>query len=87
MPLLAKYGQLPNPPDGNDDDDILIVVDRAKRDWDAFSYFVFDSDGQLVINWFDEAPQTQLLGGVVLIMRPKKIFDQDYTKELWQLDE
>ncbi|MGC1525457.1 MAG: RuBisCO accumulation factor 1 [Phormidesmis sp.] len=85
--LLAKYGQLPNPPDGIVDEDVLIVVDKAKREWDEFSYFVVDAGGQLEISWFESAPTAKLLGGVVLIMRPKKIFDQNYTHELWQLDE
>lgn len=85
--LLAKYDQLPNAPEAIANDDVLIVVDRAKREWDQYSYFVIDADGQLEISWFEEAPDTQLLGGVVLIMRPKKIFDQNYTKELWQIDE
>lgn len=85
--LLAKYSQLPNPPEGIANEDILIVVDKAKREWDEFSYFMVDAGGQLEISWFDEKPNTKLLGGVVLIMRPKKIFDQAYTQELWQLDE
>ena len=86
--LLAKYSQLPNPPEGiTNTEDILIVIDKAKRTWDEFSYFVVDAGGQLEISWFEEAPGTKLLGGVVLIMRPKKIFDRDYTHELWQLDE
>ncbi len=85
--LLAKYEQLPNAPDGIANEDVLVVVDRAKRTWDEFSYFVIDAGGQLEISWFEEEPQTKLLGGVTLIMRPKKIFDQDYTQELWQLDE
>lgn len=85
--LLAKYNQLPHAPEGMANDDVLIVVDRAKRTWDEFSYFVVDEGGQLEIRWFEEEPQTKLLGGVSLIMRPKKIFDRDYTQELWQLDE
>ncbi|MGB7251324.1 MAG: RuBisCO accumulation factor 1 [Phormidesmis sp.] len=86
--LLATYGQLPNAPDDvAPSEPVMIVVDRAKRQWDEFSYFVHDTDGQLAISWFDEAPTIQLLGGVILIMRPKKIFDQDYTHEYWQIDE
>ncbi|MGD1866659.1 MAG: RuBisCO accumulation factor 1 [Phormidesmis sp.] len=85
--LLAKYKELPNAPEGIANDDVLIVVDRANRTWSEFSYFVVDAGGQLEIRWFEEEPQTQLLGGVSLIMRPKKIFDRDYTRELWQLDE
>lgn len=85
--LLAKYEQLPNAPEGIPQEDVLIIVDRAKRTWSEFSYFVVDAGGQLEISWFDEEPQTQLLGGVSLIMRPKKIFDENYTRELWQIDE
>ncbi|MEO1791659.1 MAG: RuBisCO accumulation factor 1, partial [Cyanobacteria bacterium J06629_19] len=77
--LLAKYKQLPNAPDSIANEDVLVIVDRAKRQWDEYSYFVTDGGGQLEISWFAESPQTQLLGGVVLIMRPKKIFDKEYT--------
>ena len=85
--LLAEYGQLPNAPAEATTEPVMLVVDRAKREWDEFSYFVVDNDGQLDICWFEEAPQRQLLGGVILIMRPKKIFDESYTQEYWQIDE
>ena len=88
MALLSTCGELPNAPDNmSATEPVMIVVDRAKRDWDEFSYFVVDAGGQLEIQWFDEAPPAQLLGGVILIMRPKRIFDQDYTHEYWQTDE
>lgn len=86
--LISTCGELPTPPENaKADEPIMIVVDRAKRDWSEFSYYVVDAGGKLEIQWFEEAPQAQLLGGVVLIMRPKKILDSDYTNELWQLDE
>jgi hypothetical protein len=86
--LLTPCNLLPNPPDNiPPTDSLMVVVDRAKRDWDEFSYFVVDAGGQLEIRWFEEAPQIPLLGGVILIMRPKKILDQNYTHEYWQTDE
>ncbi len=85
--LLAKYGQLPNPPEGYEDEEVLVIVDRAKRQWDEYSYYVIDAGGELEISWFETAPDVQLLGGVALIMRPKKIFDENYTQEYWQIDE
>lgn len=86
--LLSTCGELPNAPDNMAaSEPVMIVVDRAKRDWDEYSYFVVDSGDQLEIQWFEEAPQAQLIGGVVLIMRPKRIFDQNYTHEYWQTDE
>jgi hypothetical protein len=65
----------------------MVVVDRAKRQWDEFSYYLVDAGGQIDIQWFDEAPEVPLLGGIVLILRPKKIFDENYTHEYWQIDE
>ena len=88
LAILATAQQIPNMPANiSASETVMIVVDRAKRTWDEFSYFMVDTGGQLDIQWFEEAPPTQLLGGVILIMRPKKILDQDYTHELWQIDE
>ena len=86
--LLSTCGELPIPPENaKRDEPIIIVIDRAKREWSEFSYYVVDEGGKLSIQWFDESPTAKLLGGVVLIMRPKKILDADYTNELWQIDE
>ena len=85
--ILAGYGQLPNAPEGATTEPVLLVIDRAKRQWNENSYFVVDEADQLVIRWFEEAPQTKLLGGLILVMRPKKIWDTDYNAELWQVDE
>lgn len=90
--LLATVKELPNAPDTIPaNEPLMIIIDRAKRDWDEFSYYVVDVDGQLEIRWFDEAPPTTphspLLGSVILIMRPQKILDQNYTHEYWQIDE
>jgi len=84
--LLSTEEQLPVEPDGPPEE-ILVILDRAQRQWDEFSYFVVEQDGQLAINWFNTLPEQRLLGRVLLIMRPKKVLDQDYNKELWQLEE
>lgn len=86
--LLATGRDLPNLPDNiSKTEPLMVVADRAQRDWSEFSYYVVDAGESLEIRWFDESPQMPLLGSVVLIMRPKKIFDADYTNELWQIDE
>ncbi len=86
--LLTLCSALPNPPDDIPaSDQLMVVVDRAQREWNEFTHFVVDAGGQLEIRWFEEAPDTKLLGAVVLIMRPKKILDEDYTHEYWQTDE
>jgi hypothetical protein len=85
--ILANSDQLPTRLEG-DTTPVLIVVDRAKRGWNADSYFVMaDEDDTLTIQWLAAEPATSLLGKVVLVMRPKKILDESYTQELYQWDE
>jgi hypothetical protein len=68
-------------------EEMLVIVDRAQRAWDADSYFVVESADQLEFQWFEEAPDLPLLGRIILVMRPKRVLDEDVTKDLWQIDE
>jgi hypothetical protein len=70
-----------------DAEDVLVMIDRAQREWNADSYFAVDRSGQLEIGWFEETPDLPLLGQVVLVLRPKKVLDEDFNKELWQVEE
>lgn len=84
--LLCGSDTLPTPLSGQVED-VLVIVDRAQREWLADSYFLIEQDDVLQLQWFDEAPTLSLLGRVVLVMRPKKVLDEDYTKDPWQIDE
>ncbi len=84
--LLGDSDRLPAPLPGAIGE-VVIVVDRAQRQWNDQSYFVIAEEEQLQLRWFAESPDVPLLGRVVLVMRPKKVLDEDYTKELWQIDE
>ncbi|MGP1386404.1 MAG: RuBisCO accumulation factor 1 [Thainema sp.] len=84
--LLAQSDQMPTELPGKTES-ILLLIDRAQRQWQADSYFVVDADNQLQLQWFSEAPQVALLGRLVLLLRPQKVLDEEYTTELWQLDE
>ncbi|MBD2772872.1 RuBisCO accumulation factor 1 [Iningainema tapete] len=66
---------------------VLVVVDRAQRQWDAGSYFVVDNSSELDFQWFETAPQVPILGRIIVIVRPKKILDEELTKDSWQIDE
>ncbi|MEM9264207.1 MAG: RuBisCO accumulation factor 1 [Cyanobacteria bacterium P01_F01_bin.13] len=86
--FLMPFNHLPNQSKSNVSETVLVLVDRQQQTWDDGSYFVVDDDsGQLTVRWFDTEPNTSLLGRVVVIVRPKKVLDEDYTQELWQLDE
>ncbi|MBD2295008.1 hypothetical protein H6G06_16345 [Anabaena sphaerica FACHB-251] len=66
---------------------ILIVIDRAQRDWDVSSYFAFDNAGEVDFQWFETAPENTLLGKIIIILRPKKVLDEEFNKDAWQIDE
>jgi Rubisco Assembly chaperone C-terminal domain/Rubisco accumulation factor 1 alpha helical domain/Rubisco accumulation factor 1 helix turn helix domain len=68
-------------------EDVLVLVDRAQRVWDAGSYFLIEQGEQIQIQWFAELCDRPLLGRVVVILRPKKVLDANYSKDPWQIDE
>lgn len=93
--FLADSDRLPNS-DLEIVEEVMVVIDRAEREWQDNSYFAFaasanseatEQDGQIQIDWFEQAPDKSLLGRVILILRPKKVLDEGYNKDLWQIDE
>ncbi|NJK37347.1 MAG: hypothetical protein HC835_05410 [Oscillatoriales cyanobacterium RM2_1_1] len=85
--FLIPGDRLPNLP-GNSEI-VLVMVDRAQRQWDADSYFLAETvvHGQLEVQWFEQAPDIKLYGRVVLLLRPKKIFDEDQIMEMLQFED
>jgi hypothetical protein len=84
--LFMTNDQFPNPLPGRVEE-VLVVVDRAQRQWHADSYFLIEHDNQLQIQWFEDDPAVTLLGRVILVLRPKKVLDEEYTKDPWQIEE
>ncbi len=84
--ILCQSDRFPNTLPGNPEE-ILVVIDRAACEWDINQYFVLEQLGELVFDWFEEAPTVPLLGQIVLVLRPKKIFDENNLLEPWQMDD
>lgn len=87
--ILAESHDLPNMPESSNEL-ILVVCDRAQRQWDVFSYFVVDAgtnETGLQIQWFDTAPNLPILARVLLVLRPKRVLDEGYNKDPWQMDD
>jgi hypothetical protein len=84
--ILCDSNQLPNQAQ-NTKEPVLVVVERAQRQWDATSYFLVDNSGELDIQWFDTPPEFPLLGRIIVIVRPKKVLDEELIKDSWQIDE
>jgi len=66
---------------------VVVAIDRQVRQWNPNSYFLVERSGQLDIQWFDEDPEIPLLGQAILILPPKKVFDENANRELWLIDE
>lgn len=84
--ILCDSNQLPSQ-NNNLPEELLLIVDRADREWNANSYFLLEQEGQLQINWLEESTEETLLGRVIVVLRPKKILDENLTKDVWQIDE
>jgi hypothetical protein len=72
-------------------EEILVICDRAQRQWQPDSYFLIehlvDQKSELIFQWFAEPPTNPILGKMILVLRPKKVLDEDFRKDLWQLEE
>jgi hypothetical protein len=85
--FLCDSDRLPNPLPGKPEE-VLVVVDRAQRQWDADSYFVIEQEDFLQLQYFEEwNEEVPLLGRIILVMRPKKVLDENYMQDPWQIDE
>ena len=83
---LCKSDRLPKSLSGRVEE-VLIVLDRANTTWDVNSYFVVEIDGNLEIRWFETQPTESIVGQLVLVLRPKKILDENNIIEPWQMDD
>ncbi len=84
--IVASSDIFPNPTQTKIEP-VIVVIDRAQREWDASSYFAFDNSGEVDFQWFETAPENTLLGKIIIILRPKKVLDEEFTKDSWQIDE
>ncbi len=84
--IIAHTDHLPvskNQPD----EPVLIIVDREARTWNINGYFLYDAGENLQVKWFPEDPNIILFGQVILILRPKRVLDEELNTDGWQIDE
>jgi hypothetical protein len=84
--ILGNSANLPNPLP-NKSESVLIIIDRAQREWDGDAYFLVEGSEYLDLQWFDENPPISLLGKLILVVRPQKVLDEDHIRDVWQIDE
>ena len=85
--ILSSTERLPNQTANSPLEQVAVVIDRAQRQWDDNSYFVIDNNGELDFQWFETAPEVPILGKITVIVRAKKVLDEDFNKDSWQIEE
>ncbi len=85
--LFANCNRLPSSFPGSVDEEVLVIVDRQRREWRSDSYFLVEQSEQLDLQWFETEPTLPLLAQVILVMRAKRILDESATTNLWLMDE
>jgi len=84
--LFSRSDRLPEFP-SDTVEEVAILVDRATTQWDANSYFIAEREGNIELFWFEEEPEFPLLGRAILVLRPKRILDENVILEPWQMDD
>lgn len=84
--ILSSSDRLPQALTGKPEE-VLVLIDRAMTDWDDQSYFLVEEAEALSFQWFPEKPSLPLLGQVIIVLRPRKIFDENNLLEPWQMDD
>ncbi|MGK7922323.1 MAG: RuBisCO accumulation factor 1 [Trichodesmium sp.] len=84
--IIEDSDRLPTPIPGKTEE-VLLIIDRSKRQWSEDGYFILEQAGKIEMQWFDEQPNISLLGRALLVLRPKKILDGELIKDLWQIEE
>ncbi|NCJ05977.1 hypothetical protein GS597_05515 [Synechococcales cyanobacterium C] len=84
--LLARSDQLSVEIPGSPEQ-VLVLIDRAQRQWQAHHYFIVERSGELALQWFDTPPEQPLLGQLLLVVRPHKMLDETLSRDLWQIEE
>lgn len=84
--VLAKTHQLPLP-QTSATENVLVLIDRAQRQWNADSYFLVDTDAKLHVQWTDEPCSETILGRVVFMLKARRVLDEESIKDLWQFEE
>lgn len=84
--ILCRNDKFPNQ-EQNVPQQVMVAVDRSQRKWDDGSYFVIENSGELDFQWFETEPEVEILGKIIVIVKPKRILDEEFTKDSWQIDE
>ena len=65
---------------------VLVVVETQFEGWHRDRHYLFANPDQLAVGWFEEKPDVSLVGQVLLILRLRKILDENALASDWSVD-
>lgn len=65
---------------------LLAVVDHSVQEWSSLAYFVVERGEELAIAWAAEPLLEPIVGQLVLLLRPRRILDEDTSRQPWLED-
>ncbi|MDS3860681.1 RuBisCO accumulation factor 1 [Thermosynechococcaceae cyanobacterium BACA0444] len=87
MAILSKTTNLPNVPADQPCEEVLVIVDRGQRAWDPERYVLVMEGEDIRLAWLGTEAEVEILGQVILVLRPKRILDETATFNSWLIDE
>ena len=83
--IFIQSDQLPTSISGKSEE-VLLIVDRSMKEWDISQYLLVEEEGKLQVKWFENEPDYLILAQVILVLRPKKILDENHLLQPWQFE-
>lgn len=80
---IMTQNDLPN----GKQESVLLVIDRAAREWNQYSHFLFLEGEEILMGWFKESPTQLLLGQLILMLRPKYMIERAAEVDGWELED
>ncbi|WP_069790401.1 RuBisCO accumulation factor 1 [Cyanobacterium sp. IPPAS B-1200] len=84
--ITAHTHDLPQQQDEKNEP-ILVVVDADNREWSSQYYFLVDDGGEIRFSWLPTQGNEQILGRLLVILKPRRILDENNLTEPWQMDD
>jgi hypothetical protein len=83
--VICHTDDLPQYVDGAQET-IALLVERDERDWSPNHYCLVESGERVEIFWGTEPPVGDVLGRIVVILRPKHVLDESAIAMPWVTD-
>ncbi|MGY6528489.1 MAG: RuBisCO accumulation factor 1 [Cyanobacterium sp.] len=66
---------------------VLVVVDAHNTEWSSQYYFLVNHGGEIKFSWLPTQGEEEILGRLLVILKARRILDENNLTEPWQMDD